>query len=371
MKVLFIHNSIPEYRVEFMKKLSGMADVHYIVTDMNLAFTIYGLDGNDLRGLSVSIMERWKLNTISKYIQLNKPNIVVLPPPDDFYQFVCGLYSILFAKKHDCKVVFWTEAWTGKSMPMIKRIKKAIHGTMIWLLAKPSDICIASGSRSADYLKSLGISISKIKICYDSSTSPFCKNVDIRRKYDIPQNKKIILYLGRIVARKGLDILIKSINEIKSLGYDICLLVVGDGEFKNNCIQLSKDMSLIDEVRFVGKIQPAQRAAYYSVADVFVLPSYSLGGTIEAWGLTVNESLEQGTPVVSTDAVGAAYDLLDGKCGKMVDERNVNALTRAIVNMITIENKEIIARACKMKYREYSVDVMATEFFRAFEILAI
>ena len=122
-------------------------------------------------------------------------------------------------------------------------------------------------------------------------------------------------------------------------------------------------------IKFIGLVSPKERKTYFKESDVFVLPSFSLGGTIEAWGLTVNEALEQGTPVVSTNVVGAAFDLLDGECGMMVPERNVTDMSKAISHFLLISDKEKLYKICQSRYERFSVDNMACSFYNSVKLL--
>ena len=79
------------------------------------------------------------------------------------------------------------------------------------------------------------------------------------------------------------------------------------------------------------------------------------------WGLTVNEALEAGCPVIATDAVGSSYDLLDGKSGIQIESCNVDAVSNAIKNFEVNEDVHIY---CKNKAKQYSVEKMAEGFSR-------
>ena len=80
---------------------------------------------------------------------------------------------------------------------------------------------------------------------------------------------------------------------------------------------------------------------------------------MEIWGLTVNEALEAGTPVVATDAVGAAFDLLDGNNGIMISHSSVEELANAIKKY---SNKSLYEQHCKEVANRFSVKNMATVF---------
>jgi len=84
--------------------------------------------------------------------------------------------------------------------------------------------------------------------------------------------------------------------------------------------------------RFVGYIRPEKALAYYAIADILVLSSVTMPTGKETWGLVVNEAMNQGVPVVATDAVGAAAGGLveSGVNGFVVPERDSIALAEAI-----------------------------------------
>lgn len=368
MRVVFIHNSIPEYRTEFMRLLSSRCNVKFLITENKLVSSIYGLKNKIPASLDVISVNGIKdFFFLSKKILSFKADIVVLPPIDNFYQYACGIIALYFIDRTKTKVVYWSEGWQKDCLPFFKSCKKYIHRLMKQSIFKYCDFFIASGSKANEYFLHLGIPESKISIAYDSSTSPKSQIIDLRKLYGIPKDSTLILFLGRLVARKGCDLLIDAFNSIANNDKNAYLLICGDGDEKLKCEQFANSLECKNRIKFTGKISPADRSSYFKEADVFVLPSYSLGGTIEAWGLTVNESLEQGTPVVATDVVGAAYDLLDGECGIMVKERNVEELASAISHFLQISDKPSLSKKCIERYRQFSVENMAFSFYNAFK----
>lgn len=364
MKVLFIHNTLPEYRISFFQKLSEKVDLDILVTDKGLATKVYGLSFKDNLSLNVKYLD--KISDILKVLIAGKYDLVVLPPVDTPFQWICAWKAYKVCKKKKIKFVYWTEKWvpSKEQQPFAKLIKNYIQSMMIGFFAKRANRCIAAGSQSAQYLKMIGVNAQQVSIAYDSSTSPVVnKTSDIREKYGIEPQKKIILYLGRIVERKGCDDLITAFCQVKHHYPNVALLICGEGPQQTFCQDIAKQVDSQDII-FAGKIEPADRAEYYKQSNVFVLPSYSLGGVIEAWGLTVNEALEQGTPVVTTTAVGAAYDLADGKCCLMVEEHSVCKLADAIIDVLKSNDLKSL---CQQRYLAFSVNNMASSFNQAFE----
>jgi glycosyltransferase involved in cell wall biosynthesis len=99
---------------------------------------------------------------------------------------------------------------------------------------------------------------------------------------------------------------------------------------------LAYEFGIQQKIRFVGYVCPEKALTYYAIADLFVLPSVTMPTGKEPWGLVVNEAMNQGLPVVATDAVGAAAGGLvkSGLNGYVVPERNIAALAEAIERVL-------------------------------------
>lgn len=367
MKTLFIHNALPEYRIEFMKELSRILDIDFLITDPDSAMETYNIDTHSLASeLKIDYLKKNRgYQYLKKKVLNGEYNVVVLPPADNIIQFMYGVYALKLAKGQGAKVVYWTEKWEALShfQPFLKKMKNLIHRIMIGYLAHNATVCIAAGTKSAQYYRKLRIPEQKIKIAYDSSTSTkVIAEANLRQKYHIPDSDKVILYLGRLIERKGCDILIDAFSQLNKEHPDTFLVIGGRGDdYQKQCMNKIQILG-IQNVVFTGLVDPQNRFAFYKMADVFVLPSYSLGGVIEAWGLTVNEALECGTPVVATTAVGAAYDLLDGKNGIMVEENSVDQLAKGIEEILWKRKHEELRKHCLAAAQKFSVANMAESF---------
>jgi 1,2-diacylglycerol 3-alpha-glucosyltransferase len=149
--------------------------------------------------------------------------------------------------------------------------------------------------------------------------------IEFRRKYALPE--RYFLSLGRFVAKKNLPVLIRAYRKLldSSQGCQTHLVMVGSGEeesrFKALCQELrlpvyQKSSAGTQEassgkgesapgVHFYGFRQVEENPVFYALADAFVLPSLW-----EEWGLVVNEAMASGLPVIVSETVGCAEDLL-------------------------------------------------------------
>jgi len=109
------------------------------------------------------------------------------------------------------------------------------------------------------------------------------------------------------------------------------LLMVGDGEQRAALEQQVQDLGIEGSVRFTGFRNQSELLSFYSLCDVFVLPSL-----LEPWGLAVNEVMTAGRAVVASDQVGAVFDLIrDGENGHVFPAGDVDALTTSLSHIVS------------------------------------
>lgn len=370
-RILFIHNALAEYRLECFRLISKRYDIQFLIVSKDVASKIYNFKFDLGEGLNIAYLDDiGGILCLNQYIKKGQYDVVVIPPADTFRDLQCGLIALKAAKKIKAKTVFWTEKWEAdrNKQPFAKWVKNRIHALAIRLLTKDVTVCVAASTRTKLYfMNHIGIPEERIIVLYHSNISPKCDvQLNIKEIYGFPPNSEIILFLGRLVPRKGCDILIKAFADVVKVKPNACLLIVGEGPSLTECQQLAGELS-IPHIVFAGKVEPAKRALYYQQSVVSCLPSYSYKGIIEAYGLTVNESLEQGTPVVTTTAVGAGHDLHDGRTCIMVEENDKNALAGALIKVLEDRHKSETRELCVSKFREFSVERMADNFCKSFE----
>jgi len=147
--------------------------------------------------------------------------------------------------------------------------------------------------------------------------------VEIKKRYASP----LILFVGRLVYYKGLEYLLKAMQDIKAK-----LLIVGDGPLKNKLHRLAKQLNLGDKIIWIGGIGDEELVAYYHACDIFVLPSNIRA---ESFGIVQLEAFACGKPVVSTNLpTGVPFVNINHKTGLVVPPRNSQALAWAINKLL-------------------------------------
>ena len=145
---------------------------------------------------------------------------------------------------------------------------------------------------------------------------------------------KYILSVCRLSEEKGLKYLFKALSMLDD---KIRLVIAGDGPLKRKLVVLAKDLNISERIIFLGPVDHEKLRFWYNGADLFCLPSLW-----EGCPCTVIEAMACGAPVVAT-RVGAVPDLIDQKCGVLVDSKSPEQLKDSINRVLEKEwdNKAI------------------------------
>ncbi|HEY77509.1 MAG TPA: glycosyltransferase family 1 protein [Dehalococcoidia bacterium] len=149
---------------------------------------------------------------------------------------------------------------------------------------------------------------------------------------------KVILFVGRIEPIKGLDLLLRALTYLKDEPGLRLLIVGGDIHSRDEVArlqQLSRDLKISDLVTFTGSVKQTELPAFYSAADVCVIPSYS-----ESFGLVALESLACGTPVVATRVGGMEEIIRQGETGYVVKNNDPHLLAEKLSLILARANSK-------------------------------
>lgn len=159
-------------------------------------------------------------------------------------------------------------------------------------------------------------------------------------------NKKILLFVGRLVEVKNLPFLFKVVANLKSL--DWALIVVGDGVLMNELTTLSKKLNIADKTYFIGRKEGNELLSWYTFAHIFILPS-----TNEQFGAVVNEALLGGCTVLCSQFAGAS-SLINETNGSVFDPYNeqdlLECLEETLSNIKPLEKFIDELRVSKMRF---------------------
>ncbi|MBI2139339.1 glycosyltransferase [Candidatus Woesearchaeota archaeon] len=156
----------------------------------------------------------------------------------------------------------------------------------------------------------------------------------MRSALAIPKSNKIILFVGLLVEKKGVEYLIKAMKEIEPLHPHTALLIVGEGPESERLKSLAESLGLKNSIRFLGQVDPETLAKIYGIADIFVLPSIKdSGGETETLGVVLLEAMASELPVIASD-VGGIPDIVDRNVGSLVPQKDPHALAKTLIRLL-------------------------------------
>jgi glycosyltransferase involved in cell wall biosynthesis len=148
---------------------------------------------------------------------------------------------------------------------------------------------------------------------------------DFCQKHDLALDRKRLLYSGRLVDIKRVDVLLEAFSRVALARPDWDVVIAGDGPLRK-ALQQSLSDAIRPRVKWLGFQQFDQLVLTYNACDVLVHPS-----EYEPWALVINEAIGCGLPIIATSVVGAAVELVrHQENGLIVPPRNVEAMTDAI-----------------------------------------
>jgi phosphatidylinositol alpha-1,6-mannosyltransferase len=203
--------------------------------------------------------------------------------------------------------------------------------------------CVLANSRfTADLLKQAGVESERIEIvhpgCDVTRFQPASVSDDLRKAIlGRHAHDKIILTVGRLVARKGHDVMIRALPRILKDIPDACYLIVGSGPAKPMLEELTFSMGVHGNVIFLENVGDAELPSIYGMCDVFVMPSRAdlKACDVEGFGIVYLEANACGKPVIAGKSGGIADAVVDGETGLLVPPDSPETLADSICRMLT------------------------------------
>lgn len=145
----------------------------------------------------------------------------------------------------------------------------------------------------------------------------------------------LILFVGRLIERKGAEFAIRAVAELRQRGKKLRLLVVGDGPERAALERLAGTLGVRAAVAFAGLLPPAEVAPLYRRAAALVFPAVTdWKGEQEGFGMVLVEAMRSGLPIVATKSGGIPDVIADGTTGLLVAERDPAAIADAVAKLL-------------------------------------
>lgn len=324
MKLIFWQNIISPHQVDLLTTLALQGDDITLIVEKEI--DKFRADGN------------WSLNTPSNIKLIVSPNDEVIRESLDidsihiftgFFSYPLITKAFKLACKKKLRIYLYSEYvdWSSFKGKLKLLYKKAI----MYLYRKNIEGVLATGERSCEYFKLLGLKESKVyEFGYFINSK---SNVVLEVENDVNQ----IIFVGRLVECKGIFNAITAFAQALKEDSNLFLKIIGDGPLRNELELYVKKRNLNGYVEFTGSVDNGLALAEIEKSSLLVLPNIGK----EGWGVVVNEALLAGTPVVCTKYTGANCLLMNGIVGKVIEASDIFELKKTILNAHNFNKEEI------------------------------
>ena len=279
--------------------------------------------------------------------------------PDAILIFGWYLKSHLKAMKYfKGKIPVWFrgDSTLLDDRPGIKQVLRKYYLTYIYRFI---DKAFYVGSQNKAYFKSVGLKESQLILAphaidnerFNDSKEKGYENLALawRKELCYQPNDLVILFAGKFEHKKQPDFLLKAVQKAnKTLKKSLKLLMVGHGPLENELKSLAKNDS---HIKFIPFQNQSKMPILYRLGNVFCLPSKGPG---ETWGLAVNEAMASSRPVIVSNKVGCASDVVKvGSNGYVFDYDYESALLN-VFNEISLDSLESMGNTAKVDIEKWN-----------------
>lgn len=285
---------------------------------------------------------------------------VLLPTP------AVARRAVELARAYECDTV-----WFGAAAPLglladplrrragVRRAVALTHGHEIgWAMLPVARTLLRRLARSQDVITYLG-EYTRVRLAraLDGLTRlewlapgvdvgqfhPGVDGASVRARYGL-SDRPLIVCVSRLVPRKGQDVLIRALPEVRRRVPGAALLLVGGGPDRSRLARLARAHGVASDVVFTGTVPADELPAHYAAGDVYAMPCRTRRGglDVEGLGIVYLEASATGLPVIAGDSGGAPDAVREGETGFVVSGRDLTALTDRLVTLLT--DRELAAR---------------------------
>ena len=246
------------YRIEFFRQISKRYNLKLVFSHMQVIEDIYdGSVENNIRSLEdvdYDILKNrcgFATGLLSRL--LSDYDVVIGGSWDCIQELIESMFILAISKLRRKKFIIWREDW---DWPREDNIKQKMLDCFIKIIVSSADAILVPGTLHKQYFQKFGVRDKKIHIM------PNVSNISSNIKRIDKKDNKQILYVGRLIKRKGVSYLIKAFEQLHKKESDARLIIIGNGDEEGK-LKDYVEKNNIDNVTFTGKIDNDELKNYY------------------------------------------------------------------------------------------------------------
>ena len=363
-KIIFLTYIPSPYRVDFFNELNKFSNLFVVYYNKSMLNSGWKNTKKNHNYKFIYLFDKSKIKGLLKLIKIinnNKDEIFVIGG----YSMLAEIISIFYLRLLGINFILSSDGGfitKGFIKTIIK--KKLIKSAKYWLSSgiNTSNTLQYYGAKSSNIFEFHFTSLSK-KDILNELISAKEKN-KLKTNANLKTDILYLTYVGQLIFRKGVDILIEAISSIKHENIEV--LIIGDGELFSELKALVKSKGMEKKIHFLGKQSKINVLNYLKMSDLFVMPSRD-----DIWGLVLNEALSIGLPLIASNKVGSSFNLIHrGINGYIIESGNVNELSNSIDLICSSDIRSMQRESLKIaKY--YSIEQMVLDHMVLFNKIDI
>lgn len=393
MRILIIsHTYVSKYHQEKIEALAKYQDL-----EIFLMVPEFGIEGGGRKvflekrksdnykiiPIKTYFSGKWNsylIKGFKKYLNRIKPDIVHLE--EEYWTNVAWQVKRGLQKMPNTKLILFTweniyHDWRAKKGNLYQKNRFKLFNKIEKKVLKNVDLIIAGNKEATQVLKKkkYGGAVELLPQFGVNDRYFTKKNVGKLKKELNPENCFVVGYIGRVNEEKGIESLIRAVAIIKQKRKlypqkKVKLLVIGNGNYKQEGIELSASLSVEDSIVFLDAVDFNQIVDYYNIMDLMVIPSLTTEEWKEQFGRTIIEAMSCGVPVIGSSS-GAIPEVI-GEAGVIFQEGKAQILSEKI-NHLAEDDKlrnTLIDKGLKRIKENFTTEIIAKKTYEIYRKLA-
>ena len=242
-----------------------------------------------------------------------------------------------------------------------------VHSLEWWGAFESTYVITVSKFMKSHVVPTFNLPSNKVRTIYNAiDLSKFDQSIDkgdVRKRWGVGVDEKLVTTVGRLTWQKGFDNLIKAFPTVLKEKPNSRLMIIGDGYMRLELENLTHTLGIRDKVIFTGFVNDTELLADMKAADLMVIPS-----RFEPFGMVALEGMASGVPVVVSGIEGLSEIVEQGVDGLYVNQNDVNDISQVVIKALSDDSlRERLASNAKERVKQFSWDAISRKTLTTYQ----